>query len=200
MARLISLTLMFLALTAFAQDVALQPIATGLDQPVALTHAGDTRLFITEQTGTIRIYDALGLRATPFLDIRSLVLSGGERGLLSVAFHPRYRDNGLFFVYYTNRNGDNNVARYKVSSDPDRADAASGVVLLTIPHPTFANHNGGQLQFGPDGFLYIGTGDGGSGGDPNNNAQNLNQLLGKILRIDVDHGFSFAPPPPHTPR
>src|SRR4051794_11992252 len=195
MSRLISLILMFLALTAFAQDVALQPIATGLDQPVALTHAGDTRLFITEQTGTIRIYDALGLRATPFLDIRSLVLSGGERGLLSVAFHPRYRDNGLFFVYYTNRNGDNNVARYKVSSDPDRADPTSGTILLTIPHPNFANHNGGQLQFGPDGFLYIGTGDGGSGGDPNNNAQNINQLLGKILRIDVDQGSPYAVPP-----
>src|SRR5205823_6287184 len=112
MSRTISLVFMFLAVTAFAQDVTLQPIATGLTQPVALTHAGDTRLFITEQTGTIRIYDALGLRATPFLDIRSIVLSGGERGLLSVAFHPQYRDNGVFFVYYTNRNGDNNLARY----------------------------------------------------------------------------------------
>src|SRR3954466_15146937 len=194
MSRCISLILMFLALTAFAQDVALQPIATGLDQPVALTHAGDTRLFITEQTGTIRIYDALGLRTTPFLDLRTIVLSGGERGLLSVAFHPRYHDNGLFYVYYTNRNGDNNLARYQVSSDPDRADPASGVVLLTIPHPNFANHNGGQLQFGPDGFLYIGTGDGGSGGDPNNNAQDRTQLLGKILRIDVDHGLPYTIP------
>jgi glucose/arabinose dehydrogenase len=195
MFRTSSLILMFLAVTATAQDVSLQPIATGLDQPVALTHAGDTRLFITEQTGTIRIYDALGLRATPFLDIRSIVLSNGERGLLSVAFHPRYRDNGFFYVYYTNRNGDNNLARYQVTSDPDRADPASGTILLTIPHPSFANHNGGQLQFGPDGFLYIGTGDGGSGGDPNNNAQNLNQLLGKILRIDVDHGLPYTIPP-----
>src|SRR3954454_12138132 len=119
MSRTISLILMLFALTAAAQDVALQPIATGLDQPVALTHAGDTRLFITEQTGRIRIYDALGLRATPFLDIRSIVLSGGERGLLSVAFHPRFRENGFFYVYYTNRNGDNSVARYQVSSsDP----------------------------------------------------------------------------------
>jgi glucose/arabinose dehydrogenase len=195
MSRVIALILLLLAVACAAQDVALQPIASGLDQPVALTHAGDTRLFITEQTGTIRIYDALGLRATPFLDIRSIVLSGGERGLLSVAFHPQYRDNGLFFVYYTNRNGDNNVARYRVSSDADRADSASGTILLTIPHPNFANHNGGQLQFGPDGYLYIGTGDGGSGGDPNNNAQNLNQLLGKILRIDVDHGTPYAVPP-----
>jgi len=195
MPRTIALVLLLFAVTCVAQDVALQPIASGLDQPVALTHAGDTRLFIAEQTGTIRICDALGLRATPFLDIRSIVLSGGERGLLSVAFHPQYRDNGLFFVYYTNRNGDNNVARYKVSSDPDRADPASGTILLTIPHPNFANHNGGQLQFGPDGYLYIGTGDGGSGGDPNNNAQNLGQLLGKILRIDVDHGSPYAIPP-----
>jgi glucose/arabinose dehydrogenase len=195
MSRTICLIIMFLAATAFAQDVALQPIATGLDQPVALTHAGDTRLFITEQPGTIRIYDALGLRATPFLDIRSVVLNSGERGLLSLAFHPQYRDNGFFFVYYTGRDGNNNVARYKVTSDPDRADASSGTILLTIPHPNFANHNGGQLQFGPDGYLYIGTGDGGSAGDPNNNAQNLNQLLGKILRIDVDHGSPYAIPP-----
>jgi glucose/arabinose dehydrogenase len=195
MSRTISLVLLLLAVAAFGQEAALQPIATGLNQPVALTHAGDTRLFITEQVGTIRIYDALGLRATPFLDIRSIVLSGGERGLLSVAFHPQYRDNGLFFVYYTNRNGDNSVARYKVTSDPDVADASSGTILLTIPHPNFANHNGGQLQFGPDGYLYIGTGDGGSGGDPNNNAQNLNQLLGKMLRIDIDHGTPYAIPP-----
>jgi len=196
MSRTLPLIFLLLVTTASAQDVALLPIATGLNQPVALTHAGDTRLFITEQAGTIRIYDALGLRATPFLDIRSLVLAGGERGLLSVAFHPQYRDNGLFFVYYTNRNGDNSVARYKVSStDPARGDPASATILLTIPHPDFANHNGGQLQFGPDGFLYIGTGDGGSGGDPSNHAQDLSQLLGKLLRIDVDHGSPYAIPP-----
>lgn len=194
MSRTLSLILLLLAATAPAQDVALLPIASGLSQPVALTHAGDTRLFITQQIGMIQIYDALGLRATPFLDIRSLVLSGGERGLLSVAFHPLYRDNGFFFVYYTNKNGDNSIARYKVSSDPDRADPASGTILLTIPHPDFANHNGGQLQFGPDGYLYIGTGDGGSGGDPNNHAQDLTQLLGKLLRIDVDHGSPYAIP------
>jgi glucose/arabinose dehydrogenase len=196
MSRTIPLILLLLVTTASAQDVALLPIATGLNQPVALTHAGDTRLFITEQVGTIRIYDALGLRTTPFLDIRPIVLANGERGLLSVAFHPHYRDNGLFFVYYTNRNGDNSIARYKVSStDPDRADTTSATILLTIPHPDFANHNGGQLQFGPDGFLYIGTGDGGSGGDPNNHAQDLSQLLGKLLRIDVDHGSPYAIPP-----
>ncbi len=196
MSRTLAL-LLLLATTAAAQDVALQPIATGLTQPLALTHAGDTRLFITQQTGVIVIYDALGLRATPFLDIRSLVLDdGNERGMLSVAFHPLYRDNGLFFVYYTGKDGNNNIARYKVSSsDPDRADASSGTILLTIAHPNFANHNGGQLQFGPDGYLYIGTGDGGSGGDPNNRGQDRTQLLGKILRIDVDHGSLYAIPP-----
>ncbi len=195
MSRILPFILLLLAATAPAQDVALLPIASGLSQPVALTHAGDTRLFITQQAGIIQIYDALGLRTTPFLDIRSFVLSGGERGLLSVAFHPHYRDNGFFFVYYTNRLGDNSVARYQVSAnDPDRADPASGIILLTIPHPDFANHNGGQLQFGPDGYLYIGTGDGGSAGDPNNHAQDLTQLLGKILRIDVDHGSPYAIP------
>ncbi|HXA18830.1 MAG TPA: PQQ-dependent sugar dehydrogenase [Thermoanaerobaculia bacterium] len=193
--RILPLILLLLATTASAQDVALLPVATGLNQPVALTYAGDTRLFITQQVGLIQIYDALGLRATPFLDIRSFVLSGGERGLLSVAFHPRYRENGFFFVYYTNRLGDNSVARYQVSAnDPDIADPASGTILLTIPHPDFANHNGGQLQFGPDGYLYIGTGDGGSGGDPNNHAQDLTQLLGKLLRIDVDHGSPYGIP------
>jgi Glucose/sorbosone dehydrogenases len=195
MSRVFVMLFLFLATGAAAQEVVLQPLVTGLDQPVALTHAGDPRLFITQQTGTVVVYDALGLRATPFLDIRSIVLSGGERGLLSIAFHPLYSDNGLFFVYYTNKNGDNSIARYKVSSsDPNRADAASGTILLTIPHPNFANHNGGQLQFGPDGFLYIGTGDGGSAGDPNNHGQDISQLLGKLLRIDVDHGSPYAIP------
>jgi len=195
MARRLAVILLLLVTTASAQDVALLPIASGLSQPVALTHAGDTRLFITQQVGTVMIYDVLGLRTTPFLDIRTLVLSGGERGLLSVAFHPHYRDNGFFFVYYTNRLGDNSVARYHVpASDPDRADPASGTILLTIPHPNFANHNGGQLQFGPDGYLYIGTGDGGSGGDPSNHAQDLTQLLGKLLRIDVDRGLPYTIP------
>ncbi|MEA2164704.1 MAG: hypothetical protein QOK37_2831 [Thermoanaerobaculia bacterium] len=195
MPRILTALLLLLTTSAFAQDVALQQLVSGLNQPVALTHAGDTRLFITQQIGTVVIYDALGLRTTPFLDLRSVVLSGGERGLLSVAFHPHYRENGLFFVYYTNRSGDIVVARYKVSaSDPNIADPNSGTILLTISHPTYANHNGGQLQFGPDGYLYIGTGDGGSGGDPNNHGQDLTQLLGKILRIDVDHGLPYTIP------
>lgn len=195
MSRIAAFLLLLLATSALAQDVALQQLVSGLNQPVALTHAGDTRLFITQQIGTVVVYDALGLRATPFLDLRSVVLSGGERGLLSVAFHPHYRENGLFFVYYTNRSGDIVIARYKVSaSDPNIADPTSGTILLTILHPTYANHNGGQLQFGPDGYLYIGVGDGGAGGDPNNHGQDLTQLLGKILRIDVDHGSLYSIP------
>lgn len=196
MSRLALAIALLLTASAAAQEAVLLPVASGLNQPVALTHAGDTRVFITQQIGTVVIYDGIGIRTVPFLDIRSLVLSGGERGLLSIAFHPLYRDNGHFYVYYTNRNGDIVVARYNVSAaDPDRADPASGTILLTIPHPTYANHNGGQLQFGPDSFLYIGTGDGGSGGDPNNHGQDLSQLLGKLLRIDVDHGSPYAIPP-----
>jgi glucose/arabinose dehydrogenase len=114
----------------------------------------------------------------------ALVTSGGEQGLLSVAFHPNYAANGLFYVDYTDLNGDTVIARYRVSLNPNLADPASAITLLTFSQP-FAKHNGGQLQFGPDGNLYIGAGDGGSGGDPLNNAQNLNSLLGKILRIDV---------------
>jgi hypothetical protein len=129
----------------------------------------------------------------PFLDITSLVSSGGERGLLGAAFHPNYVGNGFFYVSYTDAAGDSVIARYSVSLDPNRADPTSGVILLTIPQP-FSNHNGGQLHFGPDGYLYIGIGDGGSGGDPQNNGQDLGTLLGKILRIDVDSGFPFAVP------
>jgi glucose/arabinose dehydrogenase len=196
MSRILPILLLLLAACAEAQDVVLQQLVGGLNQPVALTHAGDSRLFITQQIGTVVIYDAAGLRATPFLDLRSIVLSGGERGLLSVAFHPHYSENGFFFVYYTNLSGNIVIGRYKVSAtDPNRADASSGTILLTIPHPSFANHNGGQLQFGPDGYLYIGTGDGGSGGDPNNHGQDLTQLLGKILRIDIDNGLPYTLPP-----
>lgn len=179
-------------LYASPMDAVAQPtiqitsIITGLDSPVAITHAGDGsgRLFITLQGGRILIYNGQQLLADPFLDISALVTSGGERGLLSVAFHPDYAANGLFYVDYTDLNGDTVIARYRVSLNPDAADPASAIILLTIPQP-FSNHNGGQLQFGPDGNLYIGMGDGGSGGDPLNNAQDLNSLLGKILRIDV---------------
>jgi glucose/arabinose dehydrogenase len=182
------------SLSAQQPQVALVRLTAGLNQPVAITNAGDTRLFITQQSGKIVIWDGTRVLATPFLDLTSIISSGGERGLLSVAFHPRYRDNGRFFVYYTDGNGDINIARYNVSSsNPNVADANSGLVLLKIAHPVNANHNGGQLQFGPDGFLYAGTGDGGGGGDAPNNAQNTNVLLGKLLRIDVDNSLYAIP-------
>lgn len=177
-----------------ALPVALRRVVTGLESPISIAHAGDARLFVNLQDGRIVIVVNGALRSEPFLDIRSLVSSGGERGLLGLAFHPRYVQNGRFFVYYTDRNGDVVIARYQVSSgDPNRADAGSGRILLRIPQP-FPNHNGGPLQFGPDGYLYIGVGDGGSGGDPNCFAQKTDTLLGKILRIDVD---ANADTPPH---
>jgi glucose/arabinose dehydrogenase len=167
----------------------LQQIGTW-NQPVALTHAGDDRLFITEQSGRVMIAG----KTTPFLDIRTLVSCCDERGLLSVAFHPKYSQNGFFYVDYTDRNGNTVVARYSVlAGDPNRADPASAKVILTVDQP-FSNHNGGQLQFGFDGYLYIGMGDGGSAGDPGNRAQNLTTLLGKLLRIDVDSGDPYSIP------
>jgi glucose/arabinose dehydrogenase len=179
-----------------APQIELTPILSSLGSPVAVTHAGDGsgRLFITLQTGRILIYDGQQLLPTPFLDIASLITAGGERGLFSVAFHPDFSVNGLLYVNYTDLNGDTVVARYAVSINPNVVDPATAAILLNVPQP-FANHNGGQLQFGPDGYLYIGMGDGGSGGDPLNNAQNLGSLLGKMLRIDVDAGPLYGIPP-----
>ncbi len=177
--------------------VALLAIATSLAKPVAIAHAGDGsgRLFIVLQEGRIVIHDGQGVLPEPFLDVRALVSCCGEQGLLGLAFHPGYAGNGYFFVNYTDLTGATVIARYSVSaSNPDSADPNSAVILLTIPQP-FSNHNGGQLKFGPDGYLYIGMGDGGSGGDPQNNAQNLGTLLGKMLRIDVDGVPRYAVPP-----
>jgi glucose/arabinose dehydrogenase len=190
------LALVLAAVVAQAEPtLVLEPVVGGLASPVSITHAGDTRLFITQQAGLIVIFDGNQLRATPFLDLRGQISSGGERGLLSVAFHPRYAQNGLFYVNYTDPRGDTVVARYSVMpGDPNRANPQSAVPILTIAQP-FANHNGGQLQFGPDGYLYIGMGDGGSGGDPGNRAQNTSELLGKMLRIDVDSASPYAIPP-----
>jgi glucose/arabinose dehydrogenase len=159
--------------------------ASGLTKPIGIASAGDTRLFIVEQAGLIKILDGKNnVLPAPFLNVKDIVLSGGERGLLNLAFHPNYKSNGLFYIYYTNLNGDVDISEYTVSNDPNVANP-TGSVILTIPHPHFANHNGGGLAFGPDGYLYLAVGDGGSGGDPNENAQNLGLLLGKILRIDV---------------
>jgi glucose/arabinose dehydrogenase len=172
-----------------------EPVAAGLSSPLGVVHAGDGsgRLFILEQTGRIRIHDGTQLLATPFLDLSGLVTCCGERGLLGLAFHPDYTANGLFYVHYTNTSGNTAIARYRVTADPNVADAASGQVLLNVTQP-FTNHKGGQLAFGPDRWLYIGLGDGGSGGDPDNRAQNLGTLLGKILRIDVDGAAPYAIP------
>ena len=168
-------------------------IVGGLDNPVHITNAGDgsRRLFVVEQRGRIRIIDNNSLQST-FLDISDRVRSpfnkgGTEEGLLSVAFPPGFGDDKpYFYVYYTLQNGDNRVSRFTVSGNPNLADPASERTILDLAHPTFGNHNGGQLAFGPDGYLYIGTGDGGGGGDPNNHAQNPDSLLGKMLRIDVE--------------
>lgn len=173
--------------------IELRAVATGLDLPVAITHAGDSRLFVTLQRGRIVIVDAAGVR--DFLDIQSIVNCCGERGLLSVAFHPRYAENRFFYVYYTDAVGDIVIARYRTSSDPERADPASRAQILEIDHSDASNHNGGQLQFGPDGYLYIGTGDGGGMGDQFNNGQDLGSLLAKMLRIDIDSGLPYAVPP-----
>jgi len=171
-------------------QVELQKFADGFTRPVYLTHAGDGsgRLFVVEQAGVIRIVRDGKISATPFLDIRDRVESGGEKGLLSVAFHPKYKENGRFFVNYTARKQGvlkSIIAEYNVSqTNPDIADRAERVIL-EIEQP-FANHNGGLNKFGPDGFLYIGMGDGGAAGDPLNAGQSLDTLLGKMLRIDVE--------------
>jgi len=170
----------------------LQSVITGLTSPLYVTHAhdGTNRLFILEQAGRIRVVQPGASTSTVFLDIVNQVLSGGERGLLGLAFHPQYAINGRFFVYYTRQpDGALTLSEYHVSNDPNVANANSEIVFngnFPIPHSTNNNHNGGCLQFGPDGFLYVGTGDGGSANDPPNNAQNIDVMLGKILRIDVD--------------
>jgi glucose/arabinose dehydrogenase len=164
-------------------------VLRGLTRPVHVAHAGDGsgRLFIVEQAGRIRVSRGGVLLPVPFLDISSRVGCCGERGLLSVAFPPGYGSKRYFYVDYTNTSGNTVISRFRLSSDPDVADPGSERILLTITQP-YPNHNGGQLVFGPDGYLYIGMGDGGSAGDPQNNAQDPASLLGKILRIDVESG------------
>jgi glucose/arabinose dehydrogenase len=177
--------------------VALKLVSDDLRSPVYVTHAGDGsgRLFVVEKGGTIALLRNGQRAPRPFLDITALVnSSGSEQGLLGLAFHPDYAHNGRFFVYYTARNGDNTLARYEVSNDPDVADAATGTVLFAQADPA-PNHNGGMLAFGPDTYLYVGMGDGGSAGDPWGNGQKRSVLLGKLLRLDVDHGDPYAIPP-----
>ena len=175
-------------------NLTLKPVASGFAKPLYLTHAHDQRLFVVQQAGQIMIIEGGVTRPTPFLDIKTRVGSNGnEQGLLSVAFHPNYQKNGLFYVNYTNLEGSTTIARYHVSADPNVADEISEQILLTIPQP-YSNHNGGHILFGPDGYLYIGMGDGGAANDPHNNGQSLNTLLGKILRLDVDTGSPYGVP------
>jgi glucose/arabinose dehydrogenase len=175
----------------------------GVSQPTTVTHAGDGsgRIFVTERTGKIRIVRNGVVAATPFLDLTTRITSSGqEQGLLGLAFPPGYASKGRFYVYYTRRADQAiTVARYRLTS-ADVADPASEQIVLTVPHPTFQNHNGGQLAFGPgDGDLYLGTGDGGSGGDPNNRAQNPADLLGKLMRLDVESGSATYDVPATNP-
>lgn len=175
--------------------VILQPVAEGLVAPLYLTApAGDPRLFVVEQPGRIRVIRDGRLLPEPFLDITDKVGYGGERGLLGLAFHPRYAANGRFYVDYTDRHGDTRVERYTARPAADVADRASAHPVLFVAQP-YANHNGGDVLFGPDGMLYVGMGDGGSGGDPRGNGQNLGTLLGKLLRLDVDGAEPYASPP-----
>jgi glucose/arabinose dehydrogenase len=176
----------------------LETVVSGLASPVYLAHAGDGsgRLFIVEQGGLIRILKDGAILDRPFLDVTALLNKDGlERGLLSMAFHPQYAQNGRFFIYYTAVDGKNTVASYQVTADdPEQADPNSAAIILALDDP-YPNHNAGQLAFGPDGYLYIGTGDGGSAGDPHGNGQNGRALLGKILRIDVDSSDPYSIPP-----
>ncbi|HSB68819.1 MAG TPA: PQQ-dependent sugar dehydrogenase, partial [Candidatus Methylomirabilis sp.] len=180
--------------------IQLEPVLTGLTRPLFVTNArdGSNRIFVVEQGGMIKVLQPGAATPTVFLDITARVLSGGERGLLGLAFHPDYTANGRFFVDYTRQtDGATVIAEYHVSAaNPNVADLAEAV-LLVILQP-FDNHNGGMVEFGPDGLLYIGMGDGGNANDPDNHAQNIDDLLGKILRIDVDApsvGLPYSSPP-----
>ena len=175
--------------------VALQEVA-GVVFPLYLTSPpGDSRLFIVEKGGVIRIVKDGSLLPSPFLDLSSKVSGGPEQGLLGLAFDPGYATNGRFIVHYTDVSGNTTLSAYRVSAtDPDQADPATETILLTVEQP-FPNHNGGQILFGPDGMLYLGLGDGGSGGDPGGRGQSLADLLGDILRLDVSSGTSYTVPP-----
>ena len=191
--------LLYFTFPIFSQvNIDLEEYATGFSSPVDIENAGDDRLFIVERSGRIKIIDGSGtVLPTPFLDIDDIVADASfqsEQGLLGLAFHPDYANNGYFFVNYTNNSGDTRIARYtRNATNPNLADPNSGTIILSIDQP-YANHNGGCIKFGPDGYLYIGMGDGGSGDDPQGNGQNNQVLLAKILRIDIDNGSPYAIP------
>lgn len=178
--------LLIFSVLGYSQTISLQSFGTGFVSPVEITNAGDSRLFVVQKGGLIRILNADGtVNAAPFLNLSSLVSTNSERGLLGLAFHPNYATNGYFFVNYTNLAGNTVIARYSVNATNPNIANTTETILMTILQP-FSNHNGGTIKFGPDGYLYIGMGDGGSGGDPGNRAQNINENLGKMLRIDVN--------------
>lgn len=185
----------FILVASSAQTIVLVEFASGLSNTVEIVNANDNRLFVVQQNGIIKIIQPNGtVNSTNFLNINSKITFSGEQGLLGLAFHPQYSTNGYFYVYYNNTAGNITVARYSVSStDSNIADASSEKILMNISKP-FTNHNGGSMHFAPDGNLWISTGDGGSGGDPNNNAQNKNSLLGKMLRINVNSTGNYDIP------
>ena len=177
-------------------EIFIEPLANGFNTPVDIAHSGDERLFIVEKRGIIRIMDTTGqVLPDVFLNIDPKVSSNGERGLLGLAFHPQYAENREFYLNYTNNSGNTVIARYQRDSvQANLADPNSEEILLTINQP-FSNHNAGDLAFGPDGYLYVGTGDGGNGGDPGDRGQNTMELLGKMLRLDVDSSDTYRIPP-----
>ncbi len=196
----------FLYLCGQPPTISYQQIISGLSAPVDIVnaHDGTNRLFIVQQGGIIKVWN--GTTLSNFIDLSSIISTGGERGLLSMAFHPGFNgtSNRYFFVYYTNTSGNVEVSRYQTTAgNSNTGDPSTGVVIITIPHPTNANHNGGKLNFGTDGDLYFGTGDGGSADDPPNNAQTGTVLLGKMIRINIDSPGTAAHPnyaiPPDNP-
>ncbi|MEO8151157.1 MAG: PQQ-dependent sugar dehydrogenase [Bacteroidia bacterium] len=197
---LISLLSLIVTVTVYAQtpNIVLTPLGTGISSLVDVVNCGDDRLFVVEQTGRIKIYKNGAFLATPFLNLSTIVQSSGnEQGLLGLAFSPDYATDGHFYVNYTSGSGSgqSNIVRYTVSpANPDSAVFSSAFVLLTLTQP-YSNHNGGNLMFGPDGYLYAGFGDGGSGGDPQGNGQNKNVKLAKMLRIDVSGPGAYTIPP-----
>ena len=186
---LLAFYFVFNCLRSFSQPILnYRRVITSLSAPLEIVSAPDSsnRLFIVQKVGSVKVYDKSYNFLGDFVTVSGVTING-ERGLLSMAFHPDYKSNGLFFVYYTNTQGDIEISRYKVSNNPNRADTSTRTIIITIPHRAAANHNGGKISFGPDGYLYFATGDGGNGGDPPNNAQNGKVLLGKMLRIDVNN-------------
>ena len=185
----LALSLIFSCLRSFSQPVLnYRRVITSLSAPLEIASApdGTNRLFIVQKVGSVKVFDSAYNYLADFVTVSGVTING-ERGLLSMAFHPDYKNNGFFYVYYTNTLGDIEISRYTVSNNPNRADTATRKIIITIPHRAAANHNGGKISFGPDGYLYFATGDGGNGGDPPNNAQNGKVLLGKMLRIDVNN-------------